>query len=242
MLLRNANFALAVLHAALAVIIGCILVPADINLDFNTRAHTISSSGWASTRVADMDNFVKGGLIFFYAWTSLAHLLYGIDPGGIYSDSVKSGIYPLRWFEYAVSATVMLGIMIVVSGVKDQHSFSLMLYMSVAIMSTGYWYETTRSVLAILIGFMLLIGISAVIIQCFTERISESRGLGYNVPGFVYGVVYIMLTFYGIFGFVPLLPKRYQEYTYMGLSLSAKTCLGVLLAIGASTPRPQKTQ
>jgi len=236
--LKGINISLSVIHALLAIVIGCIVVPANFGLEFNTRSHSIiGSNQWASKADLNYDQFIKGGLIFFYLWTSLAHALYAIDPKQIYSKSIAKGQTPLRWIEYGVSATVMLAIMIIVSGVKDQHAFSLMIYMSIAIMSTGYWYETTKSLIPILIGFLLLFGISFVIISSFNQRLNEAKQLGASIPDFVYGVVYVMLMFYGIFGFVPLLPLKAQEYTYMALSLIAKTSLGTFLAIGATRAR-----
>lgn len=239
----RANIVLSIIHALLAVSIGSILISNDFDIDLELRKHTIVNSNstpiqtWSSVEGMNMNNYIKYGLIFFYVWTSLAHTLYAINPNEIYTKSIKNYQFPLRWIEYAVSATVMLGIMAIISGVKDEYTFYLLLFSSVAIMSTGYWYETTQTKLPILLGFFLLIGVSVVIISSFNQRLDEATSRGVNIPGFVYGVVYIMLFFYSIFGFVPLVSQKNQEYYYMVLSLIAKTTLGLLLAMGVMNAR-----
>lgn len=237
----RANITLSIIHALLAVSIGAILISNDFDIDLELRKHRIVNSTsiqtWSSIQGMNMNNYIKYGLIFFYVWTSLAHTLYAIDPYEVYTKSIENYQFPLRWIEYGVSATVMLGIMGIVSGVKDEYTFYLLLFSSVAIMSTGYWYETTQSKLPILLGFFLLIGVAIVIISSFNQRLDEATSRGVNIPSFVYGVVYIMLFFYSIFGFVPLVSQKNQEYYYMVLSLISKTTLGVLLAMGVMNAR-----
>ena len=239
MVYRKTNIVLAIIHALLTVLIGSLVLPNDFNMDFTTRVHGFSKVGPAivpESRVGrNLNNYIKGGLVFFYVWTALAHTIYAIDPFGYYTKSVQSGINVMRWIEYAVSATVMLGIMAIISGVRDDYAFDLLLYMSVAIMSTGYWYESTNgSKVSLFIGFMLLFGVAVTIISSFNRTLNDVNNIGVTIPDFVYGVVYIMLGFYSVFGVVPLMPKRFQERIYMVLSLLAKGCLGVLLAIGAN--------
>ena len=234
--LVEVNISLAVLHTLLAVAVGTILFMKPITLDFNIRSHSYTNNTWSSTSIYNTTDLIKYGLVFFYSWTALAHTIYATDIGGSYSKGIRTGVFPLRWIEYAVSATVMLGIISIASGVKDQYTLYLILASSVTIMSTGYWFETTRSKLPVLIGFLLLIAVSSVIILSFNHRLDEAKKVGAKIPNFVYGIVYVMLFMYGVFGFVPLLPKKYQEYTYMGLSLTAKALLGAFLAIGAIRP------
>jgi hypothetical protein len=66
---------------------------------------------------------LKPLLVSFFAITAFAHLAYAIDFNQFYSKHITGiGWNPYRWIEYSLSASVMIYIISVVSGTKDQVS------------------------------------------------------------------------------------------------------------------------
>ena len=62
-------------------------------------------------------------IVAFFAITSLSHLAYATDFGGrgYYSKAILGrGWNPYRWFEYSISASIMIYIISRVSGTKEQ--------------------------------------------------------------------------------------------------------------------------
>lgn len=252
--LRKYNMILCIIHIVIAVVLIIYFSRVrksgtsveGINLDLFRHAFTLNADKTffevVSKKISDVseDNVINL-IITFFAITAGFHLLYAINPGNIYLDAVKNGNNFLRWIEYGLSATIMIVIIALLSGVKDIKNYLLLVVSSIAIMSTGQWFETSTGKsrwIPIMIGFTILGGVFATIFSAFKERINESKEAGFNVPSWIYAVVFIMFGFYASFGFVPvgqmILGGSYRryEYIYLTLSLVSKASLGLLVAIG----------
>lgn len=190
-------------------------------------------------------------IVAFFALTAFSHLIYSLNPGGIYLKAVKNGNNYLRWIEYSLSATIMIVVIALLSGVKNVNAYFILITSSIGMILTGQMFETSKGAnrwIPILIGFILLIGIWVVIIKAFNENINVAKSMGKEIPTWLFLVVYVLFFFYSLFGFVPIAQivfggnyRRY-EYFYLTLSLVSKVTLGLLVAIGfgqrssASTP------
>lgn len=147
----------------------------------------------------------------------------------------------MRWIEYSLSATIMLIIIGLLSGVKDIQNYFVLITSAFAIMWTGQWFESSSGSMRwvpIIIGFVLLAGVFSVIFKSFSDRLKEAKDAGFKVPSWLYAVVIVLFIFYASFGFVPVAQilfkgdYRKYEYTYLTLSLVSKATLGLLVAIG----------
>jgi hypothetical protein len=62
-------------------------------------------------------------VVTFFALTSLAHVAYATDffgRGGYYSSVFGFGWNPMRWIEYSITAAIMIYIISIVAGAKEQ--------------------------------------------------------------------------------------------------------------------------
>ena len=102
----------------------------------------------------------------FFAITAGFHLLYALNPSNIYLSAVESGNNYLRWLEYSMSATVMIVIIAMLSGVKDVKAVFLLATSAIGMIATGQWFETAKGNakwVPIIAGFILLAAIFMVI-------------------------------------------------------------------------------
>lgn len=219
-----------------------------IDLDLYEHVFNINTElNFAEVVSQKVRTISEGGVtslvLTFFAITAGFHLLYYFNPGGIYLNAVKKGNNFLRWIEYTISATIMVILIALLSGVKDVNNYILIVVASIAIMSTGQMFETAGSDpykrwLPIIIGFLLLMGVFTVVFRNFRKRLEETQKAGVELPKWLFGVVYVMFAFYASFGFVPVAQMifkgnyRKYEFAYLTLSLVSKASLGLLIAIG----------
>lgn len=252
--LRRYNFILFIIH--ILIIVALLIYFARINdpdkqanyvnLDLFNHAFKINSTASffevISKKVLTVtEDSVIALIITFFAVTAGFHLLYALNPCNVYLDAIRNGNNFMRWIEYGVSATIMIVIISLLSGVKDIKNYLLLVVSSVAIMSTGQWFETATGKskwIPILVGFAVMAGVFATIFTSFKERLDEAKTAGFRPPAWLYGVVWVMFGFYASFGFVPVAQMvfggnyRKYEYAYLTLSLVSKASLGLLVAVG----------
>lgn len=191
--------------------------------------------------VAFKDWTISNLIISFFGVTASFHLFYFLNPGNVYLKAVERGNNYFRWIEYSISATIMMVIIAVLSGVKDVQNYFLLVTNAFAMIWTGQWYETSKGPdrwISIVVGFVLLLGAFEVIWNSFKLRLSEAREAGFNLPGWLWATVIVLFIFYASFGFVPISQSifggnyRTYEKTYLTLSLASKATLGMLVAYG----------
>lgn len=251
--LRIYNLILFVIHIVIAIVLLIYFkkirsdTPVNyINLDLFNHAFQLNSDGTffdvISKKVLSVkESGVTTLIVTFFAITAGFHLLYAINPGNIYVNAVQNGNNFLRFLEYSCSATIMVVIIALLSGVKDYQNYILLVVSSIAIMSTGQWFETSTGKskwIPIIVGFLVLSGVFGVILYSFRQRLKEAKDAGFKVPKWLYAVVWVLFAFYAAFGFVPIAQMLFKgnylkyEYTYLTLSLLSKTSLGILVAVG----------
>ena len=251
--LRNYNLVLGILHLILAIVFYIYFRSLDktnnvdgINLSlynhvfkFNETENIFEAM---NEEFADLgDNFVTTLIINFFAITAGFHFFYAFDYGGLYSKAVESGNNYFRWIEYSITATMMLVIIAILSGVKDVKNYVLLVTSGFAMIWTGQWFETSKGKmkwLPIIIGFVLLMGAFGVIWSSFSERLKEVKAAGFELPTWLWLTVIILFVFYASFGFAPIANKiwggKYKKYetAYLTLSLFSKASLGSFIAYG----------
>ena len=66
---------------------------------------------------------IKYLVVSFFVLTSLAHVAYATDffgRGGYYNSVYKFGWNPVRWIEYSITAAIMIYVISIVAGAKEQ--------------------------------------------------------------------------------------------------------------------------
>ena len=255
--LQKYNFVLFIVHIILAVIFIIyfrrVLDPAkpvsSINLslyDHVFKSDMTNPTGplkVISEVAADVSESTIGNLIVsFFAITAAFHLFYALNPRGVYLNAVLRGNNYFRWIEYSITATIMLFIIAILSGVKDIKSYFALLASAVAMIATGQWFETTKGMarwLPILVGFILLMAAFLTIWTSFRDRLNDVNAAGIKLPTWLWATIIVLFIFYASFGFVPIaqiifpgLNYRNAEKVYLTLSLTSKATLGMLVAYG----------
>lgn len=175
-------------------------------------------------------------IVAFFAITSFSHLAYATDffGRGYYSKAVLGrGWNPYRWFEYSITASIMIYIISIVSGTKEQVTAVSTALITPSLMLQGYsvegllhqnelrdWSEGTlkkkpdveSAVLwSNFIPAWFLYGIHwYIILSNYAKITKEAKDANKAVDGSVIFMVYSQLVFFAMFGLI----QTYQVYRW----------------------------
>lgn len=174
----------------------------------------------------------------FLALAALDHLLVAA-PGihGWYERKIRSGINPARWIEYSVSASLMVGLIAMLSGVVELVALVPLVGANAAMILFGWVMERindqqdpnvdwTPYVFGCLAGIVPWIAIGIALIGAELES--------GRVPTFVFAIFVSLFLLFNTFAVSQLLQYRrvgrwrdyvVGEWTYLLLSLVAKSAL-----------------
>lgn len=196
-------------------------------------------------------------IIVYFLFTTFFHVLYATDcfGTGAYTRALARQNNYFRWIEYAISSTIMTFLISIVTGVKCFDVVILLIFMNICMIATGQIVESSKSfedvLIALSIGWLLLIGIVFVFFKSFFTALQDGKENDFNIPSWVYFVIFPLVLWYASFGFVSLwqvfgkyTQQRYLsvEKAYIMLSLFSKINLGYVLAFGLSRPKAKKNE
>ena len=167
-------------------------------------------------------------LLFFYIFTGFTHLYYANIWKTGYITAIDEHHNPMRWVEYGISASVMIYVVSIVSGVRDVSAIIPILGANAGTMYTGYIAEEAirkgdfhAAKHSIQIGWLLQITIFLTIFIKFGKQfgqISEIKdGLGnnkYRIPPWLYFVLVPTFLYYVSFGVVATMWYSKAKKTY----------------------------
>ena len=187
----------------------------------------------------------------FLLLSAIAHFLIAYPLNKLYIRDLKKGINKVRWFEYALSSSIMIVLIALFFGVLDFWAL-FMIFISNALMNMfGLMMELhnvytrklkekvrwTAYYLGVIAGAVPWIVITAYFINTGVE--------GGEIPGFVYWIYAIELIFFNTFAINMILQYKgigkwkdylYGERVYIILSLVSKTFLAWLVFGGVFSP------
>ena len=265
----NWTAAVTQLVVAIAIIIYYVVKKGDIN--FNTTLYNIhitdfnvdnpNSSVVTTTPALNVTGIaMKVLVVVYFLFTALFHLMYATDffKSGLYSRMIANMNNYVRWIEYSISSTIMTFLIAIVCGIKSLDAVILILVMNIGVMLCGQISEAVITkpggkpiaVVAMLIGWILLLGIFAILFKNFFMALVDADANGFKVPTFVYFIIFPLFVWYALFGFVNLwwiLGKDHtiQKYikvekAYIILSFLSKLNLGIFIAYGLTRPKPEE--
>jgi hypothetical protein len=173
-----------------------------------------------------------------------AYILYNFKE---YSDNISNGINPARWYEYAISSSVMICLIAMLFGCYDLASLVLIFFINAVMNMSGLLMEQMnppdRKVTRwspFIIGCVAGVAPWIVILMYFLGSGNFSQ-----IPGFVYGILVAYLIFFNTFPINMGLQYarvgkwadyRYGERIYIILSLLSKSLLAWLVFGGTAQP------
>ena len=246
--LRVYNGLMGLLHLSQAILIIILGWGKGLTVPLTTNFLKAGGPGGmpASTPVT-LGTFRLGpGIAVFLFLSAIAHFVT-ILPGVFdwYKSNLKRGINYIRWYEYALSSSVMIVIIAELSGMYDLPSTIMIFFLNAAMNLFGLMMElhnqtTTRTNWTSFI-FGSIIGLVpwVVISMYFFSAAASATG---TIPTFVYYILGTIFVFFNCFAINMVLQYRkvgkwrdyiFGERMYVLLSLVAKSALAWQIFFGA---------
>jgi hypothetical protein len=229
--LRIWNVALTVLHAAQAVAV--LVLATDFAIAVTEQLPTGPPGTDPAAPEALFDLPIGAAVAAFLALAALDHLVTATVGGATYERDLRAGINRFRWVEYSVSATVMVLLIAMYTGITGISALIGIAGANVAMILFGWLQESanppgspTRTMRPFWFG-------------CIAGA-APWLAIGYNlvaaeeVPGFVVGIFVSLFVFFNSFavnqwlqykGVGPWRSYAFGERAYLVLSLVAKSAL-----------------
>lgn len=237
--LNRFNFIMGGLHFIQAIAVLLLSDPdkgvVPITLSFLKFDQTISKLLPASEQLFTINLAWLVALFFFLS--SMAHLFIATIYRERYESDLKKGINKVRWFEYALSASVMMVAISLLSGIYDLSSLVMIFFLDAIMNLTGLAMEIHNQGENKIKWLDFIIGSLAGIIPwiVFAIYVYGAREFGGgNIPTFVYWIYVSIFLFFNSFAINMFLQYKkvgkwkdylYGERAYIILSLVAKTLL-----------------
>lgn len=237
--LRKWNLALAVLHGGQAL--AMVLLASDFAISITTSYPEGPPGTPQPAPSALFDVRIGIAIAIFLVLAAVDHLLTATVARETYESDLRRGINRFRWIEYSFSATLMIILIGLFTGVTSLNTVIAVIGANVAMILFGWLQElmnppgrSTTTMLPFWMG--TLAGIAPwVVIAVNVLGAAE-------VPGFVYGIVVAQFLLFFSFGLNQWLQYRgvgnwsdyaYGEKAYLVLSLAAKSLLAWQIFGGA---------
>jgi hypothetical protein len=187
---------------------------------------------------------IVSSFLFLSALFHLLTVLPGLN--GVYNRHIEKGINPFRWFEYALSSSVMIVLIAMLFGVYDLASLIMVFALNATMNLMGLMMEVHNQGAPRTRWTSFIIG-------CFSGAVPWAVVLMYflgggnfsRIPWFVYAILGTYFVFFNLFPVNMLLQYRkigkwadyrYGERGYILLSLVAKSVLAWLVFFGTFQP------
>lgn len=237
--LNRFNFIMGGLHFIQAIAVLLLSDPdkgvVPITLNFLKFDQTVSKLFPATEQLFEVNLAWFVALFFFLS--SMAHLYIATIYKKKYEADLKKGINRVRWFEYALSASVMMVAISLLSGIYDLSSLVMIFTLDALMNLLGLAMEVENERKPKLSWLTFILGCIAGIVPWIVFAIyvygAKEFGGG-NIPTFVYWIYVSIFLFFNSFAINMFLQYKkvgkwkdylYGEKAYIILSLVAKTLL-----------------
>lgn len=237
--LRGWNLALALLHLGQAVVVLALASDFAVTV---TRSLPEGPPGTpAGSPEALFDVRIGAAVAVFLGLAALDHLLTATVSRRTYEDDLRAGINRFRWVEYSFSATIMVVLIALYTGIDGISALIGIAGANVAMILFGWLQESANPP-----------GRSTVTMRPFwfgcVAGAAPWVAIGYNlvvaeeVPGFVVGIFVSLFVFFNSFALNQWLQYRrvgpwrsyaFGERAYLVLSLVAKSALAWQIFAGS---------
>ena len=180
----------------------------------------------------------------FLGLAAVDHLTVGTFARGWYEKNILRGINPARWWEYSISASIMVVLIAMLAGVSDAVALIALFGVNASMILFGLVMERANLGREEVDWSPFIYGcvVGAVPWIAIAVQLALSQNEGDGVPGFVYGIFVSLFILFNGFAVNMWLGYRgrgrwadplFVERTYIVLSLVAKTILAWQVYQGA---------
>jgi hypothetical protein len=246
--LRIYNLLMALLHLGQAAVIVILGWGKGLTVPITTNYLKAGGPGGAPVPTpATLGTFRLGPVIaLFLLLSAVAHFVTILpDVFEWYKANLRRGINYIRWYEYALSSSVMIVIIAQLSGMYDLSSAIMLFCLNAAMNLFGLMMElhnqTTARTNWTSFIFGSFIGLVPWVVICMYFFSAAASATG-TVPTFVYYILGTIFIFFNCFAINMLLQYRkvgkwrdyiFGERVYVLLSLIAKSALAWQIFFGA---------
>ncbi|MEM2912389.1 MAG: heliorhodopsin HeR [Candidatus Bathyarchaeia archaeon] len=180
--------------------------------------------------------------------SSLAHFIIAFSKNQNYVENLRRGMNPYRWYEYALSSSIMIVLIATFVGVRDFWSLVMIFVLNAMMIMFGYLMEIVNQTTEKTVWSPFILGcISGGVpwVVMFAYFVAAITSTGTNPPAFVYAIFFIYFVVFNVFALNMVLQYKgfgrwkdylYGERVYIILSFVAKTLLAWLVFIGVFAP------
>jgi len=236
--LRNFNLVMGALHAISGiamVVLGNDFELSVSSFNLNGPPGTELSNGVISEVFGVPLAWATAGFLFLSA---LFHLLIATVGFGAYGSELRRGRNRFRWVEYALSSTLMMVLIALVTNLTDAAALIGIAFANVSMILFGWIMEMVnrpdRKTWWTPFWFGCIAGIGPWVAIVTYLLIGLTQEGAEQPPGFVYGIIFSLFFFFNTFAINQWLQYKqvgkWRDYlvgerTYIVLSLVAKTIL-----------------
>jgi len=184
----------------------------------------------------------------FLFLSALAHFVIASPlVNGWYAENLAKGINQARWYEYSVSASVMIVVVAMLVGIYDVASLLMIFALTAAMILFGLMMELHNQSTSKTDWTAFWCGSFAGIVPwvAIAVYLAGAGGEGGGPPGFVYGIFASIFVFFNVFAinmalqYMKVGPWRdyvFGERVYIILSLTSKSALAWQVFAGTLQP------
>jgi len=246
--LRRFNLVMAFLHLVQGIFM--IAVSNDTTYPIFTNYLNFDAATRSLKPNAELFYEVPFGIAvsFFLLISAVAHLYLSTIGYGRYVENLKKGMNPVRFYEYALSSSLMIVLIGMLIGIWDLGAIILIFIVNATMNLFGIMMEfhnqhtQKTNWTAFIYGCIAGIVPWIVIMLYFVGAVNSGDA---KPPAFVYTIVPTLFVFFNIFAINMVLQYKkigpwkdylFGERVYIILSLSAKTVLCWLIWTGTLAP------
>jgi len=180
--------------------------------------------------------------------SAFAHFIIAFPKNKDYNENLKKGMNPYRWYEYALSSSIMIWVIATFVGIWDFWSLAMIFVLNAMMIMFGYLMELVNQKTEKTNWSSFILGCISggfpwvVLFSYFGGAVASSEG---SVPNFVYVIFVVYLVLFMSFAVNQVLQYKavgkwkdylYGERMYIVLSFVAKTLLVWLVFAGLFSP------
>ncbi len=241
--LRRGNLIVGGLHAAQAVVL--LLVASSATLPVNASYLTgPPGSGDFGGPANLFDLRIDIAIAVFLGLAAVDHLAVAGPARGWYERNVARGINPARWWEYSLSASLMIVLIAMLSGISEATALVAIFGVNAAMILFGLAMERVNVDRAEPDWRPFIYGNVAGVVPwlAITLQLVVAESEGGGAPGFVYAIFFSLLVLFSSFAVNMWLQYRrvgrwkdpvFAEKAYLVLSLVSKSVLAWQVYAGA---------
>ena len=242
--LQRFNVVVGLLHAAQAVAI--LLLASAVTLPVGGSYLLGPPGGGEYGGPANLfDLRIDVAVAIFLLLAAIDHLAVASPPvRGWYDQNVTRGVNPARWWEYSISASLMVVLIAMLTGIQEVTALIALFGVNAAMILFGLVMERVNAGRAEVDWRPFIYGCVAGAVPwiAIAAQIAVAQGEGNGVPGFVVGIFVSLFVLFNSFAVNMWLGYRqvgrwrdplWVERSYLVLSLVAKSALAWQVYAGA---------